>query len=151
MRPRPWEQFSGARSSQGLRGPAPAKFGGARSRGRENPRGKAPPRPRAPRPNQSGAAPPVGGGAGRAAAPAGPAALCAEGTGDKTLLVKELIGSPEAVDQIAAVLPQLLPKFGGTYRTLGDSVPFGMMKWLSPELDQAWDRDIRAYLGLAFD
>ena len=84
-------------------------------------------------------------------APAGPAALCAEGTGDKTLLVKELIGSPEAVDQIAAVLPQLLPKFGGTYRTLGDSVPFGMMKWLSPELDQAWDRDIRAYLGLAFD
>ena len=82
---------------------------------------------------------------------AGPAALCAEGTGDKTLLVKELIGSSEAVDQIAAVLPQLLPKFGGTYRTLGDSVPFGMMKWLSPELDQAWDRDIRAYLGLAFD
>ena len=80
-----------------------------------------------------------------------PAALCAEGTGDKTLLVKELIGSPEAVDQIAAVLPQLLPKFGGTYRTLGDSVPFGMMKWLSPELDAAWDRDIRAYLGLAFD
>ena len=92
-----------------------------------------------------------GGGMYLVGAPAGPAALCAEGTGDKTLLVKELIGSPEAVDQIAAVLPQLLPKFGGTYRTLGDSVPFGMMQWLSPELDQAWDRDIRAYLGLAFD
>ena len=92
-----------------------------------------------------------GGGMSLVGAPAGPAALCAEGTGDKTLLVKELIGSSEAVDQIAAVLPQLLPKFGGTYRTLGDSVPFGMMKWLSPELDQAWDRDIRAYLGLAFD
>lgn len=92
-----------------------------------------------------------GGGMYLVGAPAGPAALCAEGTGDKTLLVKELIGSPEAVDQIAAALPQLLPKFGGTYRTLGDSVPFGMMKWLSPELDQAWDRDIRAYLGLAFD
>ena len=78
-----------------------------------------------------------GGGMYLVGAPAGPAALCAEGTGDKTLLVKELIGSPEAVDQIAAVLPQLLPKFGGTYRTLGDSVPFGMMKWLSPELDAA--------------
>lgn len=29
--------------------------------------------------------------------------------------------------------------------------PFGMLKWLDPEMERAWDWDSTAYLGLAFD
>ena len=83
--------------------------------------------------------------------PRGRAALCAEGMGDGSLLVKELLCPPGELENILARLPALLPRWSGLYRTPDGDIPFGMLKWLDPALDRAWDWSSAAYLGLAFD
>lgn len=92
-----------------------------------------------------------GGGFYRVETPFGPVLLCAEGTEDGTLMLKELLGGPESRRAVAKHLFQLLPKFGGLYRTPGEGTAFGMLKWLDPVLEQNWNWDSRAYLGFGFD
>ena len=83
--------------------------------------------------------------------PWGRAGLCAEGMEDGRLLVKELLAPPQAQPQVLEELPRLLPGWSGILRVPGEEVPFGMLKWLSPALADAWPWDWTAYLGLAFD
>ena len=83
--------------------------------------------------------------------PRGRAALCAEGMGDGSLLVKELLTEPGDVDWVVSWLPKLLPAWSGLYRTPDGEIPFGMLKWLSPDQSRCWDWTSTAYLGLAFD
>ena len=88
-----------------------------------------------------------GGGLYRVDTPTGPAALCAEGMETGQLLVKELIASPSVLSLLPSGLSSLLPNFSGIYRTPGNSVAFGMIKWLFPINPPPKN----AYLGLAFD
>jgi len=81
----------------------------------------------------------------------GVALLCAEGMADGTLLLKELLGQPDACDTLLSHLPTLLPDFSGTCRVPGTSVPFGMLKWLDKSLAAQWNWGNSCYLGLAFD
>ena len=83
--------------------------------------------------------------------PRGRAALCAEGMGDGSLLVKELLCPPGELEGVLARLPGLLPRWSGLYRTPDGDTPFGMLKWLDPARERAWDWASTAYLGLAFD
>ena len=92
-----------------------------------------------------------GGGLYRLSTSFGSAALCAEGMEDGSLLVKELLGSPQVRQTALDLLPHLLPHWSGIYRTPGPDLPFGMLKWLSPDRAQTWDWTSIAYLGLAFD
>lgn len=92
-----------------------------------------------------------GGGLYAAETKAGTAILCAEGMEDGTLLVKELLGCPEARQLVQNHLHALLPGFSGICRFPGQTIPFGMLKWLDPALDAGWDWSSTAYLGLAFD
>jgi len=81
----------------------------------------------------------------------GVALLCAEGMADGKLLLKELLGQPAACDALLRALPKLLPAFSGIYRVPGESVPFGMIKWLDKGLKNRCAPRGSAYLGLAFD
>jgi len=81
----------------------------------------------------------------------GPVLLCAEGMEDGTLLLKELLGEPQAREELLTYLPALLPAFSGIYRIPGTSIPFGMLKWLANDAQRRWDWSSTAYLGLAFD
>ena len=81
----------------------------------------------------------------------GRAALCAEGMENGELLVKELLCPPEDLDWVVERLPGLLPRWSSAWRTPGGTHPFGMLKWLDPELARSWDWSSTAYLGLAFD
>lgn len=81
----------------------------------------------------------------------GRAALCAEGMENGELLVKELLCPPEDLDWVVERLPGLLPRWSSAWRTPGGTHPFGMLKWLDPELERSWDWSSTAYLGLAFD
>jgi len=81
----------------------------------------------------------------------GVALLCAEGMADGTLLLKELLGQPDACDTLLKYLPSLLPDFSGIYRVPGKNIPFGMLKWLDKTLAAQWNWEILGYLGLAFD
>ena len=81
----------------------------------------------------------------------GLALLCAEGTEDGRLLLKELLGMPEAQHALLAALPALLPNFSGIYRIPGEKVPFGMLKILNKPERNGWNWQSNAYLGLAFD
>lgn len=92
-----------------------------------------------------------GGGLYRADTGAGTALLCAEGMENGQLMLKELLGVPEARERLLGGLPRLLPAFGGLYRCPGTGVPFGMLKWLEPELEKRWDWSSGAYMGLGFD
>ena len=92
-----------------------------------------------------------GGGLYALEAPHGAAALCTEGMEDGTLLVKELLTEPGDVDWVVSWLPKLLPAWSGLYRTPDGEIPFGMLKWLSPDQSRCWDWTSTAYLGLAFD
>ena len=83
--------------------------------------------------------------------PHGAAALCAEGMGNGRLLVKELLYPPEDEQWALEQLALLLPDWCAVYRTPKGERPFGMLKWLDPALEQAWDWTRTAYLGLAFD
>lgn len=92
-----------------------------------------------------------GGGLYAADTPCGTAVLCAEGMADGTLLLKELLGQPDACDALLKFLPILLPNFSGTYRIPGKNIPFGMLKWLDKSLAAQWNWTVSGYLGLAFD
>ena len=90
----------------------------------------------------------------------GPVCLCAEGAGNGTMVLKELLGSPEACHLALAALPRIAPAQRWVVRTpqalqspisQGSGVQFGMLKWLSPERKEAWDWSSTGYLGLAFD
>ena len=67
------------------------------------------------------------------------------------LLVKELLCPPEDLDWVVERLPGLLPRWSSAWRTPEGTHPFGMLKWLDPELERSWDWSSTAYLGLAFD
>lgn len=92
-----------------------------------------------------------GGGLYAVQTPHGRVALCAEGMESGRLLVKELLCPPEDLDWVLECLPGLLPRWSFAWRAPGGSHPFGMLKWLDPELERSWDWDSTAYLGLAFD
>ena len=81
----------------------------------------------------------------------GRVALCAEGMADGSLLVKELLCPPRVLEEVLAQLPGLLPRWSGLYRIPDGDTPFGMLKWLDPALERAWEWNTAAYLGLAFD
>lgn len=83
--------------------------------------------------------------------PLGACALCAEGMEDGSLLIKELLGNPDARACALKWLPRLLPGWSGHCRTPEGTEPFGMLKWLDPVLEQRWNWDTSGYLGLAFD
>ena len=83
--------------------------------------------------------------------PNGAAAVCAEGMESGQLLVKELLCPPEDLEWVLGWLSPLLPGWSGIYRTPEGDAPFGMLKWLRPELEAAWEWSCTAYLGLAFD
>ena len=70
---------------------------------------------------------------------------------DGRLILKELLGSPEAQTALLSVLPALLPNFSGIYRGPGKTIPFGMLKFLCKNVENNWNGNINAYLGLAFD
>ena len=80
-----------------------------------------------------------GGGLYALEAPHGAAVLCAEGMVDGRLLVKELLCDPSDLDWVLARLPGLLPGWSGLYRTPWGAEPFGMLKWLDPARERAWD------------
>ena len=80
----------------------------------------------------------------------GTALLCSEGLENGRMLVKELVACPQAQAQVLACLNKQLPGCAAV-RTPGPDVKFGMLKWLSPELERAWDWKSTGYLGLAFD
>ena len=88
-----------------------------------------------------------GGGLYRVDTPFGRAALCAEGMEEGQLLAKELLGNSAVLSQLPSQLDSLLPGFSGVYRLPGNTVSFGMIKWLSPISSSPKN----AYLGLAFD
>lgn len=92
-----------------------------------------------------------GGGLYAADTGAGVALLCAEGMTDGSLLAKEILGEPEAVELLLAWLPKLLPAWSGIWRCPGSDLQFGMLKWLDLVRAEQWDWERRAYLGLAFD
>lgn len=93
----------------------------------------------------------AGGGLYAADTGAGAALLCAEGMEDGSLLAKEILGEPEAVERLLVWLPRLLPNWSGIWRRPGENLQFGMLKWLDPDRAERWDWSRRAYLGLAFD
>ena len=70
---------------------------------------------------------------------------------DGSLLVKELLCPPRVLEEVLAQLPGLLPRWSGLYRIPDGDTPFGMLKWLDPALERAWEWNTAAYLGLAFD
>lgn len=101
-----------------------------------------------------------GGGLFCASTSAGPVCLCAEGAGNGTVMVKELLGSPAACRLALADLPRVAPAQRWLVRT--PRLPeesaancskgqFGMLKWLDSSLHRAWDWSTTGYLGLAFD
>ena len=100
---------------------------------------------------QAGCCAMSGGGLYAAETPFGTALLCAEGMADGSLLVKELLGRPASQQAAAQSLHALLPGFSGLCRFPEPGVPFGMLKWLDPEIARTWDWSSTAYLGLAFD
>ena len=81
----------------------------------------------------------------------GVALLCAEGLSDGSLLLKELLGAPEARRITLESLPKILPNFSGIYRIPGRKIPFGMIKWLGAPQQNVLNFEHSAYLGLAFD
>lgn len=81
----------------------------------------------------------------------GPAALCAEGLEDGSLLAKELLAPPGGRGEALDALGRLLPGWSGCCRFPGEEVPFGMLKWLDAAREERWDWTRTAYLGLAFD
>ena len=100
---------------------------------------------------QAGCSAISGGGLYAAETGSGVAILCAEGMADGRLLVKELLGQATACEEATKFLHPLLPGFSGICRFPGRKTQFGMLKWLDKTLENQWDWDTTAYLGLAFD
>ena len=91
---------------------------------------------------------------------AGEVCLCAEGAGNGIVVVKELLGNPDACRLALPDLPRVAPAQRWLVRgpSTEDEPPagfhpvqFGMLKWLDPEQKKAWDWSSTGYLGLAFD
>lgn len=86
----------------------------------------------------------------------GPVCACAEGDGAGLVVYKELLGA-----ELGPVLPHLTRMVPGERFLVRSPLSrrpevsggwkFGMLKWLSPEREAAWDWSRTAYLGLAFD
>ena len=97
--------------------------------------------------------------------PAGPACLCAERADGERMIFKEFLYPRQSGPQETARLWLNFPKIAparrwelrqprpaelctGANENLGK---FGMLKWLDPALEEAWDWNRVGYLGLAFD
>ncbi len=93
--------------------------------------------------------------------PGGPACLCAERADDSLVIVKEYLGRAGMGRYIFPDLSRIVPADRweirqprpqelcvGVNQNLGK---FGMLKWLDPVLEKAWNWDAVGYLGLAFD
>ena len=93
--------------------------------------------------------------------PGGPICLCAERADDELVIVKECLGASGTYRHVFPDLPRIVPARQWEIRgprsaefcvevneNLGK---FGMLKWLDPELEKAWNWDTVGYLGLAFD
>lgn len=91
----------------------------------------------------------------------GPVCLCAERAEEDLVIVKELLGSFEGHRLAYCDLPRIAPARRWEIRgprpqgerpdLRGDLGKFGMLKWLDPEAEKAWNWDTVGYLGLAFD
>ena len=86
----------------------------------------------------------------------GPVCACAEGDGAGLVVYKELLGTK--LRTVLPHLPRMVP--GERFLVRGPLAQrpaasggwqFGMLKWLSPDREEAWDWSRTAYLGLAFD
>ena len=86
----------------------------------------------------------------------GPVCACAEGDGAGLVVYKELLGTK--LRTVLPYLPRMVP--GERFLVRGPLAQrpaasggwqFGMLKWLSPDREEAWDWSRTAYLGLAFD
>lgn len=85
--------------------------------------------------------------------------VAAEYLNEDTLLVKELLMAPHLLEQAASLVMKTLPAIRYHLRTPAtwDGIPggylqgFAMMKWYRPELETAWHRERKAYMGLGFD
>lgn len=92
---------------------------------------------------------------------AGPVCLCAERAEEDFVIVKELLGSPEARRLAFCDLLRIAPAQRWEIRgprprderpdLRGNLGKFAMLKWLNPALEKSWDWDTVGYLGLAFD
>ncbi|MCI8422293.1 MAG: GNAT family N-acetyltransferase [Lawsonibacter sp.] len=97
--------------------------------------------------------------------PTGQACLCAERADEELVILKELLYPKQKTIQDTARLWLDLPRIAparqwklreprsqeysrGVNQNLGK---FGMLKWLDPALEKAWDWETVGYLGLAFD
>lgn len=93
--------------------------------------------------------------------PAGPVCLCAERAEEDFVIIKELLGPVEAHRLAYRDLPRIAPARRWEIRgprpqgerpdLRGELGKFGMLKWLDPEAEKAWNWDTVGYLGLAFD
>jgi GNAT superfamily N-acetyltransferase len=95
-----------------------------------------------------------GGGLLMGSTPKGPVCLCAEGTGNGTVVLKEFLGCPEARAIAMTDLPRILTARRLVVRTVveaGEPWRFAMLKWLDEEKKIRWDWTTTGYLGLAFD
>ena len=86
----------------------------------------------------------------------GPLCACAEGDGAGLVIYKELLGDGQLA--AAPYLGRMVPGERFLVRTPLSPRPevsggwqFGMLKWLDPALESAWDWSTTGYLGLAFD
>ena len=86
----------------------------------------------------------------------GPVCACAEGDGAGLVVYKELLGTK--LRTVLPHLPRMVP--GERFLVRGPLAQrpaasggwqFGMLQWLSPDREEAWDWSRTAYLGLAFD
>lgn len=76
-----------------------------------------------------------------------------------SVLVKELVISPERMERAAALIAAQMPAVRYHIRTpaLWQGLPgsyiqaFGMVKWFDREKERLWQSDKKAYLGLGFD
>lgn len=105
---------------------------------------------------QAGCCRQSGGGLYRGETAHGSVCLCAEGAGDGLVVLKEFLGSPAAKRLAQADLPRAVPARQWLVREpgfegRGDLWDFAMLKWLRPELEEKWNWENKAYLGLAFD
>ena len=86
----------------------------------------------------------------------GPVCACAEGDGAGLILYKEVLGARQRT--VLPYLTRMLPGERFVVRAPMDQgaevsggTKFGMLKWLSAELEAVWNWSSTAYLGLAFD
>lgn len=100
---------------------------------------------------QSGACGLSGGGMYHLVGIDGDALVCLEGGTNGIVYAKELLGAPVAMDDALSLLPTVSDAKRYLVRKPQGDWQFGMLKWLTPEMQKNWDWDTTVYMGFAFD